>query len=206
MAQDKTQSTAPDFAEEFNALSQAIYFLKVDELKAFAARAGIKPRQSKQGLIDALLAVVCGAPISDPGKQAFNPRSAKSKALAARFDSDHHIVPGVYRNNATYRARFKQMIGSHFTYTNYGMDWIKQQWQDGKCPTYEAFAKYWQDEFKRRKNSNDFASKPTLQRVNFFRKMKALKLSKSELEHAWQAERTKNAKVAVVLLDTKFPL
>ena len=88
------------------------------------------------------------------------------------------------------------MIGKHFSFTTYGMGWIRAQWQEGKCPTYEAFAVYWQAEYERRKNTGDFKSPKTLQRVTLFRKLKDQNLSKEELEDAWYEERARQADFA----------
>jgi hypothetical protein len=179
-------------------LESAIYFLKVTELKQICEKFNQCHKGSKQDLINTLLAFARGDDNYSPNKQI----SAAEQALrdnANSYDPGVYLVPGVYTNNKASRAILLELIGRHFTFTSYGMDWIKAQWHEGNCPSYLEFADYWQTEYQKRKNRDDFASKQTLKRVNFFREMKGENLSKQELEKAWAVERAKQATTAFSL-------
>lgn len=183
----------------YEALETAIYFLKVPELKALIAEANLTGGSSKQAMINELLAFARGESY-DHAQDKPQHTMRELKEMGKQYDPEQYIVPGVYTNSSHYRARFQEMIGSHFSYTVYGMDWIKAQWQSGSCPTFESFAVYWQQEYERRQQTDDFKSPRTLQRVNFFRKMKGQNLSKTALEKAWYDERQRQAELAQRIL------
>ena len=182
-------------------LESAIYFLKVTELKQICEKFNQCNRGSKQDLINTLLAYARGDKNYSTNKQ-LSEAEKTLRANADRYDSSVYIVPGVYTNNKVSRTVLIDLIGRHFTFTSYGMNWIKAQWHSGHCPSYLEFADYWQAEYQKRKNRDDFASKQTLQRVNLFREMKGENLSKQELEKAWAIERTKQATTAFSLFAT----
>ena len=183
-----------------DALDEAIYFLKVPELRALSERAGLPVAGNKQALIDGLLSLANGNPRARTSAPTeLSPTEARH--LRSSYPADTHLVPGHYANNRVHRERFEALIGPHFSYTIYGMDWIRAQWAGGTCPTYAAFAAYWQAEFERRRAGGTFASKRTLQRVRFFRARGKSGLGKAELEAAWKAERARMAAAATALLD-----
>ncbi|GAA0778579.1 hypothetical protein E1180_19815 [Roseibium denhamense] len=184
---------------DLETLEKAIYFLKVPELKELLAEAGFPPLGSKQEMVTALLAAVRG----DLKAGATAKMSEAEKALrksASNYDAKTQIVPGVFTNNQAHRMILRGLIGSHFAYTTYGMDWIKAKWHEGICPSFEDFAAYWQGEYERRQNAGEFESKKTLQRVRFFRAMKDKGLTKAELEGAWAEERARQSVFARKLI------
>lgn len=63
------------------------------------------------------------------------------------------IVKGAYKNDLATRKFFQKLIGEYFHFTAFGQDWISDRWQRGKPPTYGEFAKYWEQESEKRKNS-----------------------------------------------------
>ncbi len=177
---------------DLDVIEGSIYFLKVPELKQLLTDAGLKPSGSKQTMINSLIAYAKG----DSNRPSAPQLSDGERALrqqANQYDPTVFIVPGVYTNNRKSRELFHTLIGHHFSFTTFGMDWIKDRWAEGTCPTYQAFAEFWQEEYMRRKNKGAFKSKQTLQRVQFFRAMKDRNLSKGELEDAWTRERKHHA-------------
>ena len=177
---------------DLDVIEKSIYFLKVSELKQLLTDAGIKPSGSKQSMINSLIAYANGDSTRPSALQLSDAERALRKK-ANQYDPTVFIVPGVYTNNRKNRKRFHSLIGHHISYTTYGMDWIKDRWAEGTCPTYQAFAEFWQEEYLRRKNNGAFKSKQTLQRVQFFRAMKDRNLSKGELEDAWARERAEHS-------------
>ncbi|MEM0911360.1 MAG: hypothetical protein AAGJ37_10325 [Pseudomonadota bacterium] len=192
---------------EFQILEKAIYFLKVDELKHICGELECSASGQKQDIIDAILQAVKSAPrktknvLSQPN--ALQSIQAKRRSDdQSRKDPDVFIIPGKYTNNRVQREKFKQLIGGHFSFTSFGMDWIKQQWEKGKYPSYDEFAAFWQAEYERRKKGGSFTSKATLQRVTFFREMKGKYPSKTALESAWKEKREEQASIALSLLQS----
>lgn len=181
---------------DLDLIGGSIYFLKVPELKQLLTDAGIKPTGSKQTMINSLIAYAKGDS-TRPSAPQFTDGERALRQKANQYDPTVFIVPGVYTNNRKSRELFLTLIGRHFSFTTYGMDWIKDRWAEGTCPTYQAFAEFWQEEYLRRKNNGAFKSKQTLQRVQFFRAMKDRNLSKGELEDAWAREREHHATRAI---------
>lgn len=186
--------------KNLQALESAIYFLKVTELKQLCESHALCAKGSKQDLINTLLCFAKGE-----GAATLNAiQSSAEKSLRANadnFDESIYMVPGKYRNNRASRTILTELIGRHFTFTAYGMDWVKAEWHAGRCPSYLEFADYWQTEYERRKARGDFASKQTLQRVNFFRTMKEKNLSREALEAAWAKKRAEQAAIALSLFE-----
>ena len=188
---------------DLSLLEDAIYYLKVPELEQYLATLRIAAGPRKEAMIAALLRFAGLSPTpTDTSDSESTSLSAEAKrTLQARFSQQTHIVPGYYTNGPASRVRFKQLIGPQFSFTSYGMEWIRRQWAADRCPTYQEFATFWQTEFERRKAGGAYASKKTLQRVQFFRKMGGQGLSKVELERAWTAERQRQAGIARAILD-----
>ena len=60
------------------------------------------------------------------------------------------MLKGSFKNDLKTRMFLKSLIGNHFHYTAYGIDWIKDHWMQGTPPTYAQFATYWQAEYQAR--------------------------------------------------------
>ena len=82
-----------------------------------------------------------------------------SRASLRQAPQDLHpdalMLYGSYKNDAATRAFFKTLIGSHFHYTAFGIDWLNDRWIAGKPPTYQEFADYWIAESERRKKKRE---------------------------------------------------
>lgn len=61
------------------------------------------------------------------------------------------MLKGSYKNDYATRSFFKALIGSHFHFTAYGIDWLQERWEQGKPPTYREFANMWQSQWQWRK-------------------------------------------------------
>lgn len=183
-------------------IESSIYFLKVEELAALSKIANIKCVNSKQGLIDNILNAAFG--ISKIQKARKKWSKAEISEAEKKFDPDVYMLPILYTNSAEYKKRFKRNIGKHFTFTSYGMNWVKDKWDEGIFPTFEEFETYWQGEYERRSKSDDFVSPKTLQRVNYFRKMKNKGLTQQELEDGWLEERAKQSRFVIESLSNLF--
>jgi len=174
-------------------LKEALYFLKKEELSLILSKASQETMGCKQDLIDRVEGLFSTVPQKEK-------QTAASSRLKSNTQNSHLISPKTYTNGQKSRQIFLKLIGPHFKFTTYGMDWIKKQWALGKEPSYRDFAEYWQKEFQRRQDGGDFKSKLTNRRVVFFREHKGLGLSKAELEQAWKTKREEMRDLVWVLL------
>jgi hypothetical protein len=175
-------------------IEQAVYFLKINELKSLCELANVPLSPSKQSLIDGLLAYAFDTKKQDKTYRKW--KKSELDSIESQFNPSRFIIPGKYANNRANKALFKQSIGPHFSFTSYGMDWIREQWEKGIFPSYKSFEEYWQMEYERRKSGGEFTSAKTLQRVNYLRKMKNSGLDKEGLEAGWARERSDKAAFA----------
>jgi hypothetical protein len=64
----------------------------------------------------------------------------------------------------------KTLIGPHFHYTAFGIDWLNDRWMMGNPPTYQEFATYWIVENERRKKHTEDPKKEW-RFINFMQEM-----------------------------------
>ena len=174
-------------------LTEAIYFLKIDELKEIAGMLDVPPKGKKGDILNQIFAVFGIASDDFSVIDVFTlPAQHPSDASPAT-----HIMPQHYTNGKAARALFKDLIGPHFTFTGYGMEWIKACWAADIYPSYEAFAEFWRNETERRK-TGAFKSLSTNRRVRFFRQHKGME--RPALEQAWSDERAKQVGIVKAII------
>ncbi|MBS0628146.1 MAG: hypothetical protein JSS09_08050 [Verrucomicrobia bacterium] len=103
------------------------------------------------------------------------------------------MLKGSYKNDLEARVFFKKMIGDHFHFTAFGIDWLNERWLDGNPPTYYEFSQMWQEEYKKRKN-RPAAPKEEWAYINFVQKFlqNSSEISRESINHAWECERQKH--------------
>ena len=168
-------------------IAESIYYLKLDELRTLSRDLGLSDAGAKGILIQGILNQI-GVHTED-GRAISKGRQTKFARYTGDLSPETHILPGFYTNGQAMRSRFTALVGPHFSFTNYGMEWIREQWISDRYPTYEEFASYWQGEHDRRKEGGEFASLQTNARVRFFRAHRGDGLSREALDAAWQEER-----------------
>jgi hypothetical protein len=112
----------------------------------------------------------------------------------------------VYKNDHATRGFFRKLIGQHFHFTAYGIDWLREQWIAGKPPTYAEFAHEWQSEYER----NKIEKRPAKQEWAYIRFVQEYGLihpeaKNSEINDAWKIWRTKAVVQARALLNSRLP-
>ncbi|MBP6869882.1 hypothetical protein KBC04_03305 [Candidatus Babeliales bacterium] len=112
------------------------------------------------------------------------------------------MLKGSFKNDLKTRMFLKSLIGNHFHYTAYGIDWIKDLWMQGTPPTYRQFAVYWQSEYEARQVTKA-AMKPEWAYLNFLDRYKKQYPTalKSQAIIAWKAERKKHVDEVVKMLN-----
>jgi hypothetical protein len=132
-------------------LLEALHYLKMGELKKLCDRYQLPTTGKKAAIIQRLMhywltgKVLQSIPL---------PSVAKAKPYTIYpLHPDTLILHGNYKNDLKTRQFFQQLIGKHFHFTAFGLDWIQNRWLQGKPPTYAEFARMWQREYKHRQNN-----------------------------------------------------
>jgi len=176
--------------QQIEDLQQAIFYLKMSELRDLSQSLGISYEGQKRQLIFRVMQRVRGK----ENQETASPTRVRSGKQEYSLDS--FLRPETYTNGSAARRFLKQEIGAHFRFTTYGMDWIKQQWDIGNVPTFREFIRFWEQEYLERKGGKCVASKPELARVTFFRRMAELgDYRKVELEALWQDTRLRHVQI-----------
>lgn len=170
-------------------LKEALSHLHVHELEQQLELLHLSTKGfNKKELIDRLMHYVCTGkelpPLEIPAASKATP--GKVYPLAP----DTLILHGAYKNDAQTRDFFKSLIGEHFHFTTYGIDWLRERWLEEDPPTYAEFAEYWQDDYEDR-TLNKRAPKQEWAYNRFTQEfMKANpKTSKAEFLAAWEEKR-----------------
>ncbi len=180
------------------ALCTSIYYLKVEELGQICAALTVSPRGAKGTLAKRILNAVGVA--DEDGRAISTGRETRFSRYTGELDPETHILPGHYTNGPKMRAKLRTMIGDHFSFTNYGMEWIRERWLEESYPSFTEFASFWQGEYNRRRAGGEFESLVTNARVRFFRAMEGQGLSRDDLERAWQNERRSHVETVSQIL------
>ena len=103
------------------------------------------------------------------------------------------ILKGSYKNDLKTRLFFKSIIGDHFHFTAFGIDWINARWFAGNPPTYQEFADMWITESEKRVLEGSVPKKEWAY-INFTQKFIAQvpNASRQQLLYAWETERGHN--------------
>ncbi len=184
-------------------LFEALYFLKMIELKNVCLRLKLSPKGAKGELIESIKHFVATGNMlqSTPIPAISKAQKNQTYPLAA----DMLMLMGSYKNDAKTRAFFKKLIGEHFHFTAFGIDWLNICWKQGKPPTYQEFADMWQREYERRQKikpepKKEWAYITLVQQYG----QKNPKAKKRHITDSWNKIRSE--KVALVHELLKIPL
>lgn len=178
---------------DLNILKDSLFYLKVTELKSACLQLNLPTTGKKGDLVQRIIIFL------EEGK-ILNLKSLPeiSKAKAKQdypLKPNTLILSGNYKNDLKTRQFFKKLIGDHFHFTAFGQDWIKEQWMKGKPPTYAEFAKYWQNEYLKRK-SKKAQPKQEWAYISFIQRYleKNPNASKTEITREWEMARLEHVK------------
>lgn len=185
--------------QQISKLKQSLTFLHVDELRDLCNKMYLPSLGKKLNLINRILHFSStGNIINEPQIPSI---SLAPKHALIQLKKDSLILKGHYKNDLKTRLFFKSIIGEHFHFTAFGIDWINQRWLDSNPPTYEEFAKMWQLEYQRRKQ---FGSTPKEEwaYINFNQQIikKHPLISRIEMNNMWEIERQRHKKLVIDLL------
>ena len=171
-------------------LSKALLFLHVDELKEITRDFELHERGKKIELITRIIHfLTTGEKINTPSF----PATSCGKAIKnLHLTPQTKILKGQYKNDLKTRLFLKQLLGDHFHFTAFGIDWLNEQWMQGKPPTYQEFANMWQKTYDEQK-TNPLPAKAEWAYINFIKNFLAAypQADRDTVMHAWHTERLK---------------
>lgn len=173
------------------ALKESLIFLHVRELKEIAIQLSLSDKGNKMTIIIRILHFLkTGQKLTLP---KFPEKSCAKRAGFYSLGENEWMLKGSYRNDLKTREFFKELIGDHFHFTAFGIDWLNERWMEGNPPTYRAFASMWQEEYEKRKNL-PVAPKEEWAYINFVRQYSVNfpNAGKKVINHAWECERQKH--------------
>lgn len=180
-------------------IKKSLFFLNVQELKTISVKLALLDKGKKIELINGILHFL------QTGKKLILPRFPEISCAkrSQKFTLFPHalMLKGAYKNDLKTRLFFKHLIGEHFHFTAYGIDWLDHRWMNSNPPTYQEFANMWQTEYLRRRDMPDIP-KPEWAYINFvqdiFRNSPCS--SKKHADAAWKKEREKHiAKINTII-------
>lgn len=182
-------------SRDLAAIDHSIFFLKVGELRKLCERFGLPFNATKKILIDRILTFLkTGGSV----QECKIPERVKGKERVLPLQSSMKMMFGSYKNDLVTRIFMKKLVGDHFHFTAFGIDWLKEQWLDGKTPTYAEFAKFWDKEYEHRKTTKAEPKKEwALMCFALDFRQKNPKATRRQVIFAWATERAKQ--VAVVM-------
>lgn len=144
------QRTFPLLPEsEQKKLYEALHYLSVPELQECCRILSLAEPGKKGELITRIMLYIQAGSVTK-GKEI--PAASRSKNYPQQpLRKDALMLHGSYKNDEQTRALFTSLIGPHFHFTAFGIDWLNERWQQGKPPTYQEFADYWVKEMEKRK-------------------------------------------------------
>lgn len=180
-----------------------LHYLKMAELKKLCALYALPITNKKEQLISFIFAHVMGQEVTAP--QPYPEISRAQRGAHPPIALASCMLMDAYKNDLKTRAFFKKIIGSHFHFTAYGIDWLNDRWRHGNPPTYQEFASFWRQEHEKRKQE-PAPLKKEWALLNFLQRYKAAYPNASKLEttRAWHLERESAVRRVAQLLDLEF--
>ncbi|MCL4229341.1 hypothetical protein KJZ61_01475 [Candidatus Dependentiae bacterium] len=186
-------------ADNQKILHDALYYMKMNELRKACLILSLPHAGKKIELINRIMTFIQTGNIR---LLPVVPEQSKAKNYPTQpLRPDSLMLYGAYRNDAKTRAFFKQLIGPHFHFTAFGIDWLNEQWLKAKPPTYREFAHYWTTETENRKRAKP-QPKDEWMFINFVQHMnrECPSISKGDLMAAWKKTQADKAHCAFELL------
>ena len=171
--------------KEQSKLKDALHYMKMLELRKACLILSLPEKGKKALLIERILTFIKNGTVM-PVPQVPAVSLAKNHSLQPLAPQSLMLYGG-YKNDLKTRNFFKKLIGEHFHFTAYGIDWLNERWLEGNPPTYQEFADFWSRETAQRKKENK-KPKDEWMFIRFMQKMEKDEpmASKEDLLHAWK--------------------
>ena len=127
-------------------LKEALYYLHISELNDWCEKLSLSAKGKKVELVFRIVNYI------KTGKKSVVPRypeisCTKKGKTEQRLSPNRLMLKGAYKNDLKTRIFFKDLIGIHFHFTAFGIDWLEHRWMAALPPTYQEFATMWQSEY-----------------------------------------------------------
>jgi hypothetical protein len=126
------------------------------------------------------------------------PENSKAKkGIKYSLSAKSLILHGHYKNDLETRLFMKKLVGEHFHFTAFGIDWIHERWMAEDPPTYSEFADFWSEEMQARKERKA-QPKQEWAYLSFIQKQLSDNpdMSRDKIMTLWEAERKKKSQIA----------
>lgn len=186
---------------DFSELLESLLFLHVIELRNYCEQLNLSTKGKKLALAHRIIHLLkTGERIEAPKYPDISCAKSKNPLISP----NSLILKGSYKNDLKTRLFFRSLIGQHFNFTAFGIDWIEELWLAGHPPTYQEFADMWQAEFISRKK-NGSVPKQEWAFINFVKQygLNHPNASQKEIIEEWKAERNLRKKYVAEQLKLK---
>jgi hypothetical protein len=178
-------------ASECSDLYEALHFCKMKELQHVCKVLALDHSGIKSELISRIMTFI---ETGEKLKKQVMPSVSLAKFHPSQPLSNNSLMLfGGYKNDLVTRNFFKSLIGQHFHYTAFGIDWLNERWHAGNPPTHQEFAQYWIDETEKR-NHKKAQPKGEWAFIKFVQRIKNEhpEASRIEIMDAWKMVQAQN--------------
>lgn len=195
----KTLSTPLLNNEDISLLADALLYMNMTQLRDICTLLSLPSTEKKAQLIEIIIYFIrFGSVLKLP---EIPPKSRSTQYPYQPLSSTSLMLFGSYKNDAASREFFKKLIGPHFHFTAFGIDWLNDRWLQGNPPTYQEFVDYWIHETKERKKFK-VDPKKEWAFIRFLQRMQTEQpnLIQKELMKEWKQLRSQKSQEAKALL------
>ena len=130
-------------------IEEALYCLKVGELRILSKKLNLDSKENKKLLIKNIIYFLKYRKI--PEKIKIPEVSIAKKDTKYQIQLNELMLKGSYKNDNQTKEFFQKHIGTHFHFTAFGIDWLNDRWINGNPPIYKEFIDMWVSENQNRK-------------------------------------------------------
>jgi len=177
---------------DYDQLYANLHYLHVSELRAYCGSLDLSMKGKKMDLINRIIHFLKTG-------EKINLSEYPAKSISKNRNNNHQLsktalmLKGEYKNDLKTRIFFKEIIGHHFHFTAFGIDWLERRWIQGNPPTYQEFADMWSQEYEFRKIYGSIP-KQEWAYINFVKRYlnDNADAARNEILNAWEIERAKH--------------
>lgn len=184
-------------------LKKSLIFLHVGELKDLAIKLSLLDKGNKMTIIMRILYFLqTGQKLT---MLKFPEKSCAKRGQNYPLDRAELMLKGSYKNDLETRIFFKRIIGNHFHFTAFGIDWLNNRWMEENPPTYDEFAKMWQEEYEKRLKI-PASPKQEWAYIKFVKLclIESPEATRDSINKAWECEREKHKANVFAFMEQKL--
>jgi hypothetical protein len=152
-------------AEQVTHLDESMLYLNISELNKITKHFKLPNLKRKNDLIENIITFVTTGTVSI--QRPAQIKKPKNYVQHAELTPQTQMVQGIYKNGTKEREFLEKLIGNHFHFTVFGLEWLAEQWENDISPTYQEFADMWVREYMLYKSGMKQYHKQEWQYINF---------------------------------------